>query len=152
MTTEGVGNLRLYPLVNSPINPLGEPYMVYVNVYIPGTCVSSILVVEPSKTRSNFQSKTRVIWGLYIHLFSEVSELIQLRKKKKKTQSTPKFPQINGNPSPLATKKKTPPGSKAAPFSSWQQDVVAQDDGARVYTRKFKTSKGMYQMMDVYNS
>ena len=37
--------------------------------YIPGTCLSCILEVEPSKTRP-FSSKTRVIWvpGHYILL------------------------------------------------------------------------------------
>ena len=39
-------------------------------LYIPGTCLSSILGVEPSKTRP-FSSKTRVIWvpGIYIYIF-----------------------------------------------------------------------------------
>ena len=41
----------------------------YIYIYIPGTCLSSILVVEPSKTRS-FPIKTRVIWvpGIYIYI------------------------------------------------------------------------------------
>ena len=41
-----------------------------VYIYIPGTCLSSILVVEPFKTMS-FPIKTRVIWvpGMYIHYF-----------------------------------------------------------------------------------
>ena len=99
--------------------------------------------------------KTRVIW-VYIYILSpEVSELIQVRKQK--TQSTPKPPLINGNPSPFAThseKKKT--------YTSGQQGCTIQflatrytrfrRRGIRVYMRKFKTSTGMYQMMDVYNS
>ena len=36
---------------------------IYIYTYIPRTCLSSILVVEPSKTRS-FPIKTRVIWVL----------------------------------------------------------------------------------------
>ena len=31
-------------------------------IFLPGSCLSFILLVEASKTRSNFQSKTRVIW------------------------------------------------------------------------------------------
>ena len=42
-------------------------------IYIPGTCLSSILVVEPSKTRS-FPIKTRVIWvpGIYIYIYKYI--------------------------------------------------------------------------------
>ena len=40
----------------------------YIYIYIPGTCLSSILGVEPSKTRP-FSSKTRVIWVPGIHIY-----------------------------------------------------------------------------------
>ena len=52
----------------------GKMYMhtylshIYIYIFMPGTCLEpSILVVEPSKTRS-FPIKTRVIWvpGIYI--------------------------------------------------------------------------------------
>ena len=50
----GVKSLRLY---------------IYNHVYIPRTCLSSILVVEPFKRRP-FPNKTRVIWvpGIYIYI------------------------------------------------------------------------------------
>ena len=40
---------------------------LYIYIHIPGTCLSSILGVEPSKTRP-FSSKTRVIWVLGIYM------------------------------------------------------------------------------------
>ena len=42
-----------------------------IYIYMPGTCLSSILGVEPSKTRP-FSSKTRVIWvpGVYTYTYS----------------------------------------------------------------------------------
>ena len=41
-----------------------------IYIYIPGTCLSSILVVEPFKRRP-FPNKTRVIWvpGVYIYIY-----------------------------------------------------------------------------------
>ena len=40
---------------------------VYMYMFLPGTCLSSILVVEPFKAKS-FPMKTRVFWvqGVYI--------------------------------------------------------------------------------------
>ena len=42
---------------------------IHIYIYTPGTSLSSILVIEPSKTRS-FPIKTRVIWvpGKYIYI------------------------------------------------------------------------------------
>ena len=39
---------------------------LHIYIYIPGTCLSSILGVEPSKRRP-FSSKTKVIWVLGIY-------------------------------------------------------------------------------------
>ena len=43
-----------------------QMYYTYVYIYIPGTCLSSILVVEPSKTRS-FPSKQGP-FGFQVHI------------------------------------------------------------------------------------
>ena len=40
---------------------------VYIYIYIPGTCLSSILGLQPSKTRS-FPIKTRVIKGFQVYI------------------------------------------------------------------------------------
>ena len=52
---------------------LGLDFYVYIFVYIyyiPGTCLSPVLGVQPSKTRS-CPIKTGVIWvpGIYIYIF-----------------------------------------------------------------------------------
>ena len=51
------------------------------NPFVPGTCLSSILVVETSKTRS-FPIKTRVIWvpGIYIYNYKLYSIYSYLNK------------------------------------------------------------------------
>ena len=53
---------------------------MYVYIYIPGTCLASILVVEPSKTRS-FPIKTRVIWvgGILKYIIYLLSQFYVLR-------------------------------------------------------------------------
>ena len=45
--------------------------IINLNLYVPGTFLSSILRLQPSKTRS-FPIKTRVIWvpGIYIYIFA----------------------------------------------------------------------------------
>ena len=40
-------------------------YNIYIYIYIPGTCLSSILGLQPSKTRS-FPMKIEVIWVIYL--------------------------------------------------------------------------------------
>ena len=128
--------------------------MGYVNVYIPGTCVSSILGVEPSKTRSNFQSKPGSFG--FIYTFYPLKYLNSSKCEKKNTIN-PQTPTDKREPLTLRYafgKKKT--------YTSGQQGCTIQflatrytrfrRRGIRVYMRKFKTSTGMYQMMDVYNS
>ena len=46
-------------------------YVAYIYIYIPGTCLSSILGLQPSKTRS-FPSKTEVIWVPGIHKYIDM--------------------------------------------------------------------------------
>ena len=63
----GIGS-RL-PIITHTIRPNWYMYLHFATknqakcrkIYVPGTCLSSILVVEPFKTRS-FLIKTRVIW------------------------------------------------------------------------------------------
>ena len=47
------------------VKPVSYPMTDPWDDCIPGTCLSSILVVEPSKTRS-FPIKTRVIWVTWV--------------------------------------------------------------------------------------
>ncbi len=66
MTSPEDGDWKTFPVENSRSRFFGvletsQPSTwIYIYIYIPGTCLSSILVVEPSKTRS-FPIKTRVI-------------------------------------------------------------------------------------------
>ena len=75
-------------LHNPPKRRQGRLYLVdkhsKINIlYIPGTCLSSILVVEPFKTRS-FPIKTRVIWvpGLYSANGGDFSNYLLLMVKR----------------------------------------------------------------------
>ena len=56
------------------------PNVKEIYIYIPGTCLSSMLGVKPSKTRP-CSSKTRVIWvpGIYIYNWTSKTNTQQMK-------------------------------------------------------------------------